>query len=279
MNAHHSPSWISPLAKTGYAAKGLVYAIIGYLAAETAFGEGGLITGSGGALQQIRSQPFGQTLLMIVGVGLLAYALFSFLAAFFDVENKGEDGQGLAKRAGYLGSGVIYSSLAIAAFTGLSKGGGGGNEEKWTAKVLSMPAGPWLVGALGAAIIVGGIMQWVKAYKGKYRSKFTLDSFAASKRRWIEGVAKLGLTARGIVFLIIGYFLIRAATQSDPSEAKGLDDALGALAQQPYGTWMLGLTAIGLVCYGLYCWVLTAYGNFGGANAKHFSASGRLGRV
>ncbi len=268
METHRSPSWISPLARTGYAAKGLVYVIIGYLAAETAFGDGGMITGSSGALGQIRSQPFGQVLLVIVGLGLLAYALFRLLGAFVDVENEGEDGEGLAKRAGYFGSGVAYAGLGIAALTGLSGGGGGGSEEKWTAKVLAMPAGQWLVGALGVAIIIAGIFQWVKALKEKYKSKFTLESFAATKRRWIEGIAKVGLCARGVVFPIIGFFLIRAAMQSDPSEAKGLGEALTTLTKQPYGTWLLGLTAIGLVCYGIYCWVLTAYGNFGAASSK-----------
>ena len=269
MKTHRSPSWISPLAKTGYAAKGLVYFIIGYLAAETAFGDGGLITGSSGALREIRSQPFGQVLLVIVGVGLLAYALFRLLGAFVDVENEGEDGEGLAKRAGYFGSGVAYAALGIAAFTGLSGGGGGESEDTLTAKLLAVPAGQWLVGALGVAIILAGIFQWVKALKGKYKTKFTLDSYAAGKRRWIERIAKVGLCARGVVFPIIGFFLIRAALQSDPSEAKGLGEALQTLTRQPYGVWLLGVTAIGLACYGIYCWVLTAYGNFGGAEPRH----------
>ena len=268
MKNHYSPSWISPLAKTGYAAKGLVYVIIGYLAAETAFGDGGLITGPSGALHEIRSQPFGQTLLVIVGVGLLAYALFRLLGAFMDVENEGEDGEGLAKRAGYFGSGVSNGALGIAALTGLSGGGGGESGDTLTAKVLAMPAGQWLVGALGVAIILAGIFQWVKAIKGKYKSKFTLDSYTADKRRWIERIAISGLCARGVVFPIIGFFLIRAAMQSDPSETKGLGEALETLSRQAYGVWLLGITAVGLVCYGVYCWVLTIYGNFGAGQAR-----------
>jgi len=258
MNTSSHSSWISPLATAGYAAKGVVYAIIGVLAAMSAFGSGGSINSSEGALQEIRMASLGGILLIIVGIGLLAYGIYRLLGAFADIESEGNDETGVAKRLGYFGSGLSYCGLAIAAFGGL----GGGGEKSLTAKVLAMPFGAWLVGLLGAAIIVAGLQQWVKAITGKYASKFSLDRYTADKRKWIERIAKLGLAARGIVFPIIGFFLIRAAMQGDASETTGIGGALVTLAQQDYGTLLLGITATGLACYGIYCWVLAIYGRW-----------------
>ncbi len=256
-------SWISPLAKTGYAAKGIVYGTVGVLAALAAFGSGGETTGSSGALQNIQDGPFGNILLILVGAGLAAYSVYRLLGAFVDLEGEGEDGKGLAKRLGYLGSGASYAALAAAAFTGLSSSSGeSGTEQELTAKVLGMPGGPWIVVGLGVAIAIAGVNQWIKIGRGTYREKFDLDGAAAAQRPWIERIAKLGLAARGVVFLIIAFFLAKAGLQSDAGEVKGLGGALDTLAAQPYGPWLLGITAIGFVCYGIYCWVITLYGSF-----------------
>lgn len=258
----NSPSWIKPLARTGYAAKSVVYLIIGIMALLAAFGKGGDLIGSSGALRELASKPFGATLLTVLGVGLLAYSAYRLLCAFIDCENEGEDGSGLAKRAGFLGSGLLYGALGVTALTGLG-GSSGSGEEQVTSKAMEVPGGILLVGAVALGIIVAGIFQWVKAIKGKYRSKFTLDSFAASKRNLIDKAAKFGLISRGIVFPIIGIFLLTAAIQSDPSEAKGFGEALGKIASQSFGKILLGVTAAGLVCYAFYCMILAVYGNFG----------------
>ena len=230
MNTNNSPAWISPLARTGYSAKGVVYLTIGVMAFLAAIGKGGGLIGSSGALDELASKPFGSALLIVLGIGLLAYSGYRILCAFIDCENEGEDGSGLAKRAGYLGSGLVYGALGVTALTGLG-GGSGGGEGEMTSKALEIPGGVFLVGAVAVGIIVAGIFQWVKALKGTYRHKFTLDSLAASKRNLVEKAAKFGLISRGIVFPVIGVFLLMAAVQSDPSEAKGIRRGLGGNCQ------------------------------------------------
>ena len=262
MNTNSSPSWISPLARTGYSAKGVVYLTIGVMALLAAVGKGGDLIGSSGALKELASKPFGSALLVVLGIGLLAYSVYRLLCAFIDCENEGEDGSGLAKRAGYVGSGLVYGALGVTALTGLG-GSSGGSEEEMTSKALEVPGGVFVVGAVAIGIIVAGIFQWVKAIKGTYRNKFTLDSLAASKRNLIEKAAKFGLISRGIVFPVIGVFLLIAAVQSDPSETKGIGEALGKISSQSYGAILLGITAAGLVCYSFYCAILAIYGNFG----------------
>ncbi|BDS06502.1 membrane protein [Oceaniferula spumae] len=260
MPSHNSSSWITHLARAGYAAKGIVYGTVGIMAILAAAGTGVAATGSSGALREIASKPFGAIALIIIGVGLLAYSVYRFMCSIFDSESKGDDGGGLAKRAGYLGSAIFYAALGVSALTGL--GGSGDKEKEMTSGVLSMPGGKYLLGTLAIAIIIAGIFQWIKALKGSYKTKFTLDSFASGKRHWIERSAKFGLIARGIVFPIMGGFLLIAAIQSDASEAVGLGQALEKLQNQSYGSILLGVTAAGLICYAIYCEILAVYGNF-----------------
>jgi len=69
----------------------------------------------------------------------------------------------------------------------------------------------------------------------------------------------VGYVARGVVFALIGVFLVRAAWDYDPKEAVGFDGALAKLQQAPYGPLLLGLTAAGLVAFGLFCLVQARY--------------------
>ena len=67
-----------------------------------------------------------------------------------------------------------------------------------------------------------------------------------------------------MVYLLIGGFMAQAALQADPSEAGGLDEALGTIQSQPYGPWLLALVAVGLVMYGVYCGLNAAYREYRG---------------
>ncbi len=260
-----SRSWVSSVARAGYGAKAVVYVLVGWLAAKAAFGAGGRTTDAQGALLELDDSPLQMTLLALVALGLACYGIWRWLSAFLDAENEGKDAKGLATRAGYFASGAVHFGLCVAAARLLLGDGGGEGEGEaagWTARLMAQPFGRWLVGAAGAAVGVGGIGQWITAFKGSYRRKFELDGIATRKRGWIDRIAKAGLGARGVVFLMIGFFLVQAALQADPDEAKGMAGAFREMATQPYGPWLLGLTAIGFVCYGIYCGVLAIYGHF-----------------
>ncbi|HAJ59391.1 MAG TPA: hypothetical protein DCP31_09065 [Cyanobacteria bacterium UBA8543] len=255
--------WVERLARFGYAAKGIVYAIVGLLAVQAAIGTGGKTTDTRGALGEIAAQPFGKFLLALVVFGLIGYVVWCFVQAVKDPEHKGDDPKGLARRFGYGITGLIYASLAVSAI-GLITGSGGGSsssnsQQDWTARLLSQPFGQWLVGLVGAFIIGLGFYQLYKAYKAKFRKQMKLQEMTPTEETWATRIGRFGLAARGIVFAIIGFFLLEAARQSDPSEARGLDGALQALAQQPYGPWLLGIVALGLVAYGIHMGVQARY--------------------
>jgi Domain of Unknown Function (DUF1206) len=258
-----SHPWIERLARLGYAAKGLVYFVVGLLAAQAAFGSGGKTTDSSGALETIVTQPFGKFLLSIVTLGLIGYALWRLVQTILDPENSTQEmnAKRIAKRLGYAFSAIAYIGLAITAVK-LIIGSGGSNSdsvEDWTVYFLSQPFGRWLVVSAGLIVIGVGISYLYQAYKGKLRRYFKLEQMSRNEQIWAVRLGRFGIAARGIVFGIIGIFLTLAAIQSDGTQARGLGGALAVLAQQPFGSWVLGVVSFGLIAYGIYSVIEARY--------------------
>lgn len=122
------------LARVGYAAKGIVYLIIGLLAAKVAIGDSGSTTDRNGALRAIYEQPFGKFLLAIVTVGLVGYALWCLIQAIVDPQHQGADAKGVAARLGYGFVGLSYAALAVAAAQLVIGAGNGGQSSDTTTK-------------------------------------------------------------------------------------------------------------------------------------------------
>src|ERR1700686_2144398 len=108
--------WMTGFARLGYAAKGVVYIIIGFLAAQLALGQGGAATDQKGALHVIYDQSFGKFLLIVVAIGLLAFALWSLIQALYDTEGEGRKAKGIIARIGYAAVGLSYVALAFGAY-------------------------------------------------------------------------------------------------------------------------------------------------------------------
>jgi len=253
--------WLERLARIGYAARGTVYALVGFLAVETALGTRSRVTDTRGALQEIAGRS--TALLWLIALGLAGYALWRIVQGFLDPEHKGTDLKGLAHRVGRVGSGLIYGGLAWAAVKialGAHAAGGGRAYQAWTAKLMSEPFGRWLVAAVGIGVIAGGLFQIRRGWTEKFRKEIRLQEMDATERKLAINSGKLGLIARGVVFLISGWFLIQAAWRFDPSQARGLGGALAALAGQPHGAILLGLVAVGLIAFGAYSLLLARYG-------------------
>jgi succinate dehydrogenase/fumarate reductase cytochrome b subunit len=255
--------WLEPAARIGYAAKGIVYTVIGVLALQAAFGSGGKTTGSKGALQRISGDPFGQVLLVIIGVGLAGYALWRLAMAILDPKHEGTGAKALVKRLGYAVSGIVNGAVAFSAFRLLAGSGGGsggsGSKQQMTAQLMSQPFGRWLVGIGGAIVVAVGLYHFYRAAKAKFMEKYNLGEMSRTEKTGARRIGRLGMVARGVAFAMIGCFFAQAALQAQPDEAGGLGKVFNELIGQPYGPWLMALLAAGLVCYAVYCFSYARY--------------------
>ena len=249
------------LARLGLAAKGISYVLVAVLAIAVALGESRKPEDREGALERVASESWGKPLLVVLALGFAAYVVWRLAQAFFDRDNEGDGAKGLAKRAAALGKAVLYAGLCFVTVKLLVGAGSssGGGEKKATSTVLDWPAGTWIVGLAGAAIIGAGIFNAYRAVTQKFEDDLEQHEMSEAEERWYGRIGSLGHGARAVVFSLIGGFLIKAAVEYDPKEAIGLDGALQKLAGQTAGPYLLGLAAAGLLCYGLFCFVQARY--------------------
>lgn len=260
--------WMVMLARIGYATRGVVYIIIGVLAVELAVGHGGKLTDQRGALQTIADQPFGKFLILLVAIGLVGYGLWSLIEALFNTEGKRSNAQGIAARIGYAAVGISYAILSIGAFQlalGAPTAGKSSttSTQDWTARLLKEPFGVALVVIIGLVVIAIALYLFYRAYSAEFQKYLNLSSLSAQLRRWAVDLGRFGYAALGVVFSIIGIFLIVAAFHHNAGQAQGLDGALKELAHQPFGPVLLAIVAIGLIAYGLFSFVEARYRRIG----------------
>lgn len=247
--------WVRRFARVGYMAKGFVYMVVGILSLMAAAGVGGKATGTPGMFRSLALMPLGNVLVWLTGIGLFMYIGWVLIKAFYDPQGEGTRPKGLVKRSGYFISAVIYTTLATQAIgiaVNAAAGGGGGSNRTMSAKLLEQPFGPWILGGVGVVIIGYGVYELVNGLTRRFMKKFLLRDMDDHERKIARRAGAAGLTARGAVLGLIGFFFIRTAVSHNPDQAKGLDGALSEIAQQPHGRWMLGVVAAGLVLYGIY---------------------------
>jgi hypothetical protein len=258
---NNSKSWLENGARFGHFTKGVLYALIGALALQAALGAGGQVGGGQDAARVVADQPFGQVLLVLIGIGLAGYSIWRFIEGIQDTEHNGSDGKGMAKRVGAVGSGLANGALAVAIFQMALGESGGGGAKSWVAQLLAQPFGGVLIGAVGIGIIVAGLAQFYKAYSKKFLEKLKVHAMSAKERRWVTRMGQVGYSARGIVFPLIGIALIRAALNHNPGETKGLGEALVDIASSSYGQAMLTFVAIGFLAFGAFMVASAKYRN------------------
>ena len=235
---------MTALTRIGFAARGIMYVLIGYLALRTGRTEDGA-----GAISFVASGA-GKPLVALMGLGFLGYALWRVSEAVIDSEGNGSGAKGLAVRAGGAMSGVIHVGLGLLALSaGVGKGGGnsGAGTQQGAANALSLPAAELIL--LGAAVILllTGLAQLGKAWKAGFLRH--LDPRAA-RRNWVEWLGRTGYAARGIVFLMMAWFFLRGGQESSAAEAGGMGEALSALP-----TSLRAAVAAGLFLFGLFSFV------------------------
>lgn len=244
---------IEVLARIGYAARGLVYTVVGWLAILAALGRAARAPDSKTALSTILAQPFGAVLLGLVAAGLVCFAIWRGAQAAFDADRLGTTAKGLIRRAGFAASAVINAGLAFSAVQMIIRisaaGDGDSAARDWTAYLLSFPFGQFLVAGVGVVVIGAGAANAWKGYKGRVTDRVSADG---QVEPWLVRLGRAGYLARGLVFALVGGFFVSAAYQASASEVRGLAGALRTLQEQPYGWALLLVTALGLFAFGAY---------------------------
>lgn len=249
-----SREWIEKGARFGHFTKGILYGLMGALALQVALGTGGQVAGSQEAARLVERQPMGAVLLLLMAVGFAAYAAWRCIVAVEDSERKGRDAKGLAQRAGALIGGLANAALAVALFQMvLGRSGGHGNGAmSWVGQILAQPFGAVLVAAVGAGIVIAALVQFHRAYTKRFLDDFRWQSMSHEQRRWVARLGQAGYGAQAVVFAIIGAGLVRAALDKDPSQTRGVREALLAIAHSSSGQILLGVVALGFLAFGTF---------------------------
>ena len=257
------------LARTGLIAKGIIYCLIGVLAFLAAFelkGRSNEDASKKGVFDMIREQTGGQILLGLVLAGLLCYCAWRFYEGFNKKEGTFKT-KSTGKRLRYVFSGLVYLSLTVYGAKLLmgAQQDNGDSTQQLAAGLLDKPFGQWLVGIFGLIIAGVGIYQSWYGLSGKYRKHVGDLGLHSTEAKTMLIAGKAGYIARGIVWLIIAWMLLKAAVHASSKEAGDTSKAFGFLENSPFGSYMVGALGLGLIGYGVFSFVRARYERFGRA--------------
>jgi Domain of Unknown Function (DUF1206) len=245
-------------ARIGLVAYGVTHLLVAWLALQLAFGGGNERTDQNGAFQTIAAEPFGRVLLWILVVGFVAVGLWRLEQAIFASAGVQDTKQQIKKRVESGARAAVFLALALLAGRTAAGGGSGGGGQKAAAGVLGWPGGQFLVGAVGLGIVAVAAVKAKHGWEKKFLEEMDLPS-DRHVRQTVERLGQVGSVAKAVALGLIGVLVVVAAVRFDPSKANGLDPALKALVNEPYGVFLLAAMALGLAAYGAFCFFDARY--------------------
>jgi len=250
-----SERWIEVVGRIGLTTQGVLYVIVGLLAWQLASGHNDQAD-QRGAIEAVANQPFGRFLLLTLTIGLALHCCWRLVLAARG-EPGDDDAGSVLKRIGELGRGLIYGSFTVVAAKLLidardSTGGGGEEQREAVGTVLDWPGGEAIVLLIGLAVIGTGLWHASQLFTRRFLDDLDLSGRSETTRTVVTVLGSVGYVARGIVFAMVGWFLIESARDDDPNHTGGLDHALRRLADSDHGPGLLRLVAVGLILFGVY---------------------------
>ncbi|WP_026287141.1 DUF1206 domain-containing protein [Gilvimarinus chinensis] len=249
---------LSFLARSGYAARGVVYLLVGGLAFLASINAGGKTTGGKGALQSLLDAPFGYVILTCLALGLTAYATWRTVQAVVDTDNHGKGAKALAIRASLIVSAVLHSLLAISVVRLLVSFGGSGGEgsKSLVSSLMETTAGRAVLVAVSAAIVVAGLAHAYKGWAASFDRHFSVPTHL---QPLLYPFCRFGLVSRGLVLMVVGGLLLLAVYNMDASQVGGMDKAFSWLHAQVFGNIILAGVSLGLLAFASYSFIESRY--------------------
>jgi hypothetical protein len=256
---------LEKLARVGLLAYGLVHVLVAWLALQLAWGGGGQEADQSGAMQTLARQPFGKPLLWIVGLGLVALALWQAAEILrwrsgWSASDKART-KAIRKTVKSAAKAVVYAALAVLAIR-FAVGSGQSSaqqQQQRTAGVFSWPGGRILVGMVGLVLIGVGAQHVYEGLSKRFLKQIDLAEAPPSVTRWITRAGQAGFPAKGVALGVVGGMLGWAAITFDPSKARGLDGAMHVILSAPGGPALLTLVAAGIVAFAAFCFARARY--------------------
>jgi hypothetical protein len=244
------------LVRAGFIARGLTYGLIAAITVRLAIGgtSPAAEPNQQGALTLIAQAPLGRLAMVAIAAGLLAYALWKLALAVLGNGPEGGGGTKLKDRLANLGGGLVYLAFASVAVRVLIGSAGNQTSEQRhaAAGVLGWPGGRWLVGLGGGCLIAISAYQVYAALSDDFAMDNKVAEMDERPRRVFLLLGRTGLTARALMFALVGYFLVRTATDFKPSSGLGLDGTLATVHKLPLGGWLLGFVAAGMLVFAVF---------------------------
>jgi len=248
---------IEPLvwvARIGYAARGVVYLIVGGLVLLALSSPGVRPRGVRDTLRHMFDfgYPLGGFVLWIIAGGLACFAVWRFLQTAIDTERYGRGFYGLTRRTIFACSGLFYLALALTS-ADIAMGATRASETRlirqWTGWLLVQPLGRAIIASIGVGFAAAAIGLTAQATRAAYRHRIG----AAPMVRLVAVVlGSFGILTRATIFLLFGVFLGFAAYDLNTHEVIGMTGMLRTMQNWPYGAWQLGIVALGLSAFGLF---------------------------
>lgn len=243
------------LQRLGYVVRGALYFAMGVLALRLAFAKpDGAAVDLSGSLVFLIGNPFGKLVLLVMIIGLAAYSLWGLIRAVFDPLHRGSDPSGYLDRLGFVSSAVSYAALAAFALKILIGADAASADSTKTTitSLLNHPAGGWLTLLIGLVVMGMGAGQLIEAYRANFKRDLKGAEMSEAARNIVIALGRFGMFARGVIFLILGWFILQAGLHHNAAEVQGFGGAFTFLLAQPFGQVLLGVVALGIAALGLH---------------------------
>lgn len=260
--------WFQWYMRIGHGAKGMLYGLMGLFVINDIVHDQPVISGSEGVLVAIAGRPMGSIMLALLAFGLLGYVLWRFIQAIVAPGSSGEaTPKKILQRCGYACSGLAYLGIARSAGQlSLNLAIDFDDTLEDVASVLfEMEIGPWMLLALGFGIVGVGCTYLYGAVTGDYINEFRQELYDRATR-WVIAIGKVGITARGVGFILIGLYLLKAGFLVEDNPAGGLGNVFDQLDDHPLGELWLGAIAFGFIAYAIYMLTAAIYRKFPAAS-------------